>query len=795
VIDLAGHWQLKSLDGKHKAEMRVPGDVHSALIAAQIIPHPYVGRNEALVQWVAQSDWSIMREFTIAETKGAYFDITYLDTVATVLVNGKIVLEAENCFRRYRPDVSQVLHKGKNTIEIKFHSSTRAGVEKQAKQPFYIPYSKNCPIPDGNMLRKPACDFGWDWNLAIAPLGLYGDIKLRYAAVSRLEHVTAHQVHHKDGSVTLQVAAELHTAWGGGVTEITTRFDGKAYSHQIEVGPGKTIAHESFEIKKPKLWWPAGQGAQHLYDLEVICGESHIKRRIGIRKIELISEPDAAGSRFAFRVNGHEIFCRGANWIPADALPSQATPERTRRLLQAAAGANMNMIRVWGGGLYEQDHFYETCDELGLLVWQDFMFACNLYPSTDEFLAEVREEVDYQVRRLGHHACIALWCGDNELIGALNWFEESRNNRDRYLVNYDRLNRCIEQAALAADANINWWPSSPSPGILSFGDAWHDDSSGDMHFWSVWHEGEDFEHYRDVKPRFCSEFGFQSFPSMGVMKQFAAPEDMNISSPVMDSHQKNTGGNARIAETMFRYFRFPMKFEDFVYVSQIQHGLAMRTAVEYWRTLKPHCMGALYWQLNDTWPVASWSGLDHGGGWKALHYMARRFFAPVAAFAVPSKNGKSISIMAVNDQLKSTKVEVLCEAVKPDGTRVKLKSVNKSVPPDRAIELMRLKTADLADAILHINCNGEQNHFALQPYKSYAFEDSKIAVKQKGNELTISAAKPAYYVSFEADVAGHFSDSAFDLLPGEPKTIHFTPDDKTTKPNFTIRDLYSATCC
>jgi beta-mannosidase len=263
----------------------------------------------------------------------------------------------------------------------------------------------------------------------------------------------------------------------------------------------------------------------------------------------------------------------------------------------------------------------------------------------------------------------------------------------------------------------------------------------------------------------------------------------------MDAHQKNKGGNARIAETMFRYFRFPVAFEDFVYISQIQHGLAMRTAVEYWRTLKPHCMGTLYWQLNDTWPVASWSGLDHGGAWKALHYMARRFFAPLAAFAVPSQDGKTISIMAVNDGLVAADAEVLCEAVKPNGQRRTIKLLKQSVPADRAIELAHFSADELGDAILHLTLNGtDQNHFALKPYKSYAFEDSKISLKIKGKTLELSAEKPAYYVSLEADVAGHFSDSAFDLLPGESKVIEFIADDQTAKPNFIVRDIYSATC-
>jgi beta-mannosidase len=792
MLDLAGQWNLKSADGKHSAHMTVPGDVHSALIAAEIIPHPYVGKNEDLVQWVAHDDWVITREFEIEKVEPSYLDITYLDTVATILINGQVVLEAQNCFRRYRPDVSSALRVGVNKIEIKFHSNIRVAAEKQAAQPFYIPYAKqNCPIPNGNMLRKPACDFGWDWNLAIAPFGLYGDIKLVRMAAARIEHVQAKQIHNADGSVDVDVQVSLFTR---GESEVSISFAGQ--TRKVKARTDQCT--ERFHIAKPELWWPAGSGAQILYPLTVTCETQKITRQIGLRKIELITTPDKAGSRFAFRVNGHEIFCRGANWIPADALPSQSTPALRRKLLQAAADGNMNMIRVWGGGFYEPDDFYETCDELGLLVWQDFMFSCNLYPSTDEFLDEVKIEVDYQVRRLGSHACLALWCGDNELIGALTWFEESRKNRDRYLVNYDRLNRCIENAMKAADPSGLWWPSSPSPGILSFGDAWHDDSSGDMHFWSVWHEGRNFEHYRDVSPRFCSEFGFQSFPSMATMREFAGADDMNISSSVMEAHQKNAGGNARIAETMFRNFRFPMAFDDFVYVSQIQHGLAMRTAVEYWRTLKPHCMGALYWQLNDTWPVASWSGLDHGGAWKALHYMARRFFEPVTAFAIPSKDGKSIVISAINDGLNATDIEVICEAVQPNGARKKLQTVKKSVPPDKAIEVLSINAEDLHDAILHletrVNGVSTRNHFAPKPYKTYRLENPNIALKQNGGALELSAQKPAYYVSVESDVPGHFLDNAFDLLPGDTKTIHFIAEDKTAKPNFTIRDLYSATC-
>jgi beta-mannosidase len=341
----------------------------------------------------------------------------------------------------------------------------------------------------------------------------------------------------------------------------------------------------------------------------------------------------------------------------------------------------MNMIRIWGGGRYEPTWFYDLCDELGLMVWQDFMFSCHIYPSDDAFLTQVAQEVRQNALRLHHHASMTIWCGDNELIGALTWFPETRANRDQYLVGYDRLNRTIEQALKAAVPAAVWWPSSPSPGPMDFGDTWHDDKKGDMHFWSVWHEGRDFDHYRDVAPRFCSEFGFQSYPSMDVIRRFADPKDFNIAAPVMESHQKNAGGNARIAETMFRYFRFPNTFENFVYLSQVQQGLAIKTAVTHWRSLKPHCMGTLIWQLNDTWPVCSWASLDHGGGWKLLHHMAKEFYQPVFVSAVPVAG--QVELRAVNDTGSPVVLTVTAHAAAMDGTTRELGKATVTVG-DRA---------------------------------------------------------------------------------------------------------------
>jgi beta-mannosidase len=806
TLNLAGIWRLRCEARNIEVDYPVPGDVHSALIAAGQIPHPYKGTDELAVRWVADEEWVATKSFVVESIEDGeyYLDVDYLDTVADVSVNGVHVLHAENCFRRYRPDVTKALKVGQNIVEVTLHSNTKAANEKQAAQPFYIPYSvSNNPIPNGNMLRKPQCHFGWDWNLAVVPFGLCGKFEVQSNRIPIFRNVGIQQRHNVDGSVDLifGLHAELPT---NGTFEFVVALGSEKKTITAEFDDGWAWVEDEIHIASPNLWWPAGQGEQYLYNFEIRCGEQVDKRKIGLRKLELITDKDNIGSRFVLKVNGREIFCKGANWIPADALPSGATPEPTRKLLQAARDANMNMIRVWGGGYYEQGFFYDFCDEMGLLVWQDFMFSCSLYPSTDEFLKDVKDEVRDQVVRLRHHACIAVWCGDNELLGALTWFEESRKNRDRYLVSYDRLNRALEETVKQADPSAIWWPSSPSPGILDFGDTWHDDSKGDMHFWSVWHEGKDFEHYYDVKPRFCSEFGFQSFPSLRLIKEFStSEEDLNISSAVMEHHQRNKGGNARIAETMFRNFRFPMDFGNFVYLSQVQHGLAMRMAVEYWRSLKPHCMGTLYWQLNDTWPVASWSGLDHGGSWKLMHYMARRFYASVLVTA--RKAGDEFIVSAVHDlpEVFETEITLLQVSVQSDVATLYQQSHMLTGDGQEITRLDRRRFSD--ETLLIVQWTDEKgvvqrSHVTPVPYKHMALPNpmlSSLVVRQGGSlSIVVSARHLALYVALECDVAGHFSDNAFDLLGDESVTIIFTPDSPSdlqrALETLVIRDLYSS---
>ncbi len=807
-IDLSGDWLLASSDNSHALTIAVPGDVHSALQAAGIIADPYVGRNEDEVQWVAHQDWVLERTFQMeaADLGGHwYLDIESLDTIASVFVNDVLVLKADNCFLRHRPDVGFAFRAGENSLRIVLHSSIAAGAERQAGQPFYIPYSTgNSPIPNGNMLRKPQCHFGWDWNIAIAPLGIYGTIVLRKIDSARIEHVTTRQVFQKSGEVDLQVNLTLF-AGEPGVAAVYFTLDGQRERLDCAINAGETQLTHVFSVENPKLWWPAGSGAQALSLLTVEISGQSVSRQIGFRTIELLTDADEAGSRFAFRVNGREIFCKGANWIPADALVSRVTPESIEDLLQSAVDANMNMIRIWGGGFYEPDWFYDLCDRLGLMVWQDFMFACNLYPSTPDFLETVAAEVEYQVKRLSSHPSIALWCGDNELVGALTWFEESRKDRDRYLVSYDRLNRTIETAMKKAAPEAIWWPSSPSVGPLNFGDAWHVDGSGDMHYWSVWHENKSFDNYRTVRPRFCSEFGFQSYTSMPIVRQFAEQKDLNVASPVMEAHQKNAGGNERIAATMFRYFRFPKDFASFVYLSQIQQGLAIRTAVDFWRSLKPHCMGTLYWQLNDTWPVASWASLDYGGNWKVMHYMARRFFQPVNIAAIPSDDGAGIAFSMVNDTADPVTITLQTFLVALNGERQPFVAAAGTCSPDRADTLVRVSVSDIPkDTLLFWSfeaSNGMkgEGHHVTGTYKALDLEPSGLSLAATDNgdgsfDVAVSASGLALQVMVEADIEGRYSDNAFDLTAGESRTIRFTPRDKPVvgrAPRFLAFDLQS----
>lgn len=801
-LNLAGHWQLCDAEGGHACAMPVPGDVHSALLAHGAIPDPYFGANEHVVQWVAHRDWTLRRSFELpAGASGCWLlTLDQVDCLASVCINGQTVAELENQFRRHRLDVTDALRPGINEIELVLHDAFAEANKRHDEHRFELPWDFNgdrkAPI---NLLRKTQCAAGWDWNLSLMPLGVYGDIDLQCVTVALVDHITVQQTHTAAG---VDVRVEVHAqVVQPGMAAVEVRFNGEARVCEVSLSAGQTSHSETFHVAAPKLWWPTGQGEQTLYPLEVKLDGVQHTRLIGLRTIELVTEPDAVGTTMKLRVNGRDVFAKGANWIPADALPGRITEAAVRPLLESARDAHMNMIRVWGGGNYETEFFYDLCDELGLMVWQDFMFSCMHYPSTREFLAEVKQEAAYQVHRLQHRACVALWCGDNEIIGALGWYEPAKANRDRYLVNYDRLNRLLAEAVEEHDPARRFWPSSPSLGELDFADGWHCDTRGDLHFWDVWHSAKPFEHYRSVKPRFASEFGFQSFPSSYTVESFTEPADRNVSSRVMEVHQRNKGGNARIVETMTRYFRFPSDFDQLIYVSQIQQALAMKTAIDSWRSLKPRCMGTLYWQLNDTWPVASWSSIEYGGRWKVLQYVARHFYAPVNVVAIPNDatdgNG-GFAVLAVSDepQVQALQVQVVAVQLSTGASR-ELWSGQVQLSHEAAITLTTLDDALLNDdefAQLRWRTDNGDHHgcrdHVVRHYKDYALESTPVqATLIDSHTVRLESPQTSFFVWLETPAAGRFEDNAFTMLPGETRTLRWLGTEALDVATLRVRHL------
>ena len=789
-LNLAGAFALTSPKLKIKAPITLPGDVHGALLAAGEIPDPYYGENETVVMWVHDTPWTVERKFTAeAADIDGYLTLTLenVDCIATVFLNGEAIAETQNQFIRYDLDVTGKVKAGSNTLRIAFAVTKDVAKARADAHPFPIPFTYNylsngLPGVHMNFVRKAACHAGWDWGICLMPTGVYGRMALRKSRLARQESVEVTQAHGKK-SVELSIRTRVF-AFAEGSVELSHEIDGQTIADKVVVRPGENVFTHNLTIKNPKLWWPNGQGEQPLYPLITTLDGEVTTRKIGLRKLEWVIEKDAIDHSFKVRVNGRDISMFGANWIPADAIPSRITPEVIRDLLESAKAVNMNMLRVWGGGQYEPDYFYELCDELGILLWHDFMFSCMSYPSDRAFLADVRTEITQQVRRLSHHASIALWCGDNEVIGSLTWYPETKANRDLYLVNYDRLNAMLGSIVEDEDPSRRFWPSSPSLGYMDFSDGWHQDTRGDLHYWDVWHSAKDFSAYRSVNPRFASEFGFQSFTSMNVIETFAAPEDRNPSSPVMESHQRNTGGNARILETMTRYFRFPVDFEKMVFLSQVQQGLAIKTAIEYWRSTKPRCMGTLYWQINDIYPVASWASLDYGGQWKLLHYMAKRFFRPINVVAVP--DGDELLLKAINDTAGKADIGLEVHAVDANGDARIIATANVKTSPDKAVIATHIALSDLApNEFLFFSWADEngmllgENDFFPKAYKSYDIAKAHVSATWSGTDkapvLTLASDAPALFVTVTVDVPGYFSDNALTLLPGRETSLTFTP--------------------
>ncbi|MFA6960797.1 MAG: glycoside hydrolase family 2 protein [Opitutaceae bacterium] len=802
-LDLAGSWRLSDKVGQVEIPAELPGDNFSALLSQGRIPDPYWADHELQCQWVGRTDWIYRRTFHVMEDflghESIFLNCESLDTIATVLINHREIARSADAFSRLRVEVKHALHSGENSIELHFASAelTAAHLAEKAGRP--ISHSA-FPVqsPHRNFVRKAQCHGGWDWGPCLMVSGAYGALYLGASSVGRIEYVTTRQVHHTD-KVELAVTVEFHAA-AAVETHLEIEIDGRVLKHKVRLQSGLNRLDDVVVIDHPRLWWPRGYGKQPLYELRVRIGGDECVKRIGLRTLHIHNEADAHGKSMVVVVNGRPVFCKGANWIPADALPARQTRAVVADLIESAVAANMNMLRVWGGGQYESDDFYDLCDEHGLLVWQDFMFSCALYPADNDFLSEVRREVTHQIKRLRDHTCIALWCGDNECIGALTWFPESKKNRDRYLIDFIKLNEGVLGSAVREnDPDRIFWPSSPCGGPGDFSDCWHDDSSGDMHYWGVWHEGKPFSEYLKIFPRFCSEFGFQSYPSLDSLRTYTPDGQWNISAPAIDHHQRHAGGNARIIETLAKYFRFPDGLENFVYMSQVMQALAIQTAAEHWRRLRPRCMGVLYWQLNDVWPGSSWSSLEYGGKWKLLHYAAKRFFAPVLLSFTPLSNGVA-EIWGTSDLADSAEGELTVRIFDFAGRKLDQIIMTATLGADESKMLHRISvdalpgTAAGAFFVAEWTVNGGKLTavHVNEDFKKISLPAARITHSAvpcgKDFDIHLSTDAPAFWVSLDtAGLRGVFDDNGFLLLPGEPRVVRWTNKADAHSPDFSER--------
>ena len=629
----AGHRSLESVD------MQIPGTVLSGLLAAGKIKDPFYRTNEDATRALFWKDYVFTRTFDVDEELLAQQHIVLvcegLDTLAEISINGTFLAKTDNMHRTWKFQAKKLLHPGKNELQIVFRSVLRFIEDypyEAHKKINYIP----CGSMKGNqLLRKAHSMFGWDWGPQTIDAGIFRDIYLQGYSHARIEDIRIHQQHAKN--VSVQTSITLSESVPGQKLCVELSEDGADKPLQTKLCKTNAdgVAAVDFVIENPKLWWPNDYGDQPLYIVRTTLLDEDgtslesITRRIGLRTLTISQEKDEWGNEFAFCVNGVKIFTRGGNYIPDDCLYTRITEKKLDYILESCRRAHFNCVRVWGGGYYPSDAFYDLCDEKGLIVWQDLMYACNVYDVTDAFAENCRQETYDNVRRLRHHASLGLWCGNNEIESAWDHWGDFQKETPYLRADYIRLfEEVLPKAVQEADGETFYWHSSPSSGGCF--DNPDDANRGDTHYWDVWHGQKPFTDYRKYFFRFCSEFGFQSFPCAKTVNSFTLEDDRNIFSRVMESHQKNDAANGKMLYYLSENLRYPKDLTHLLYASQVLQGMAIKYGVDHWRRNRGRCMGTLYWQINDDWPAPSWSSIDYFGRWKALHYMAQKFYAPHA---------------------------------------------------------------------------------------------------------------------------------------------------------------------
>lgn len=790
-VNLGGAWRMREADSQTWHSAHVPGSVYADLMADGTMPDPFWRENELDAFERMKKDYVYQRAFTVTEAQLAHAHVELvcegLDTLAHVSLNGHEIAFTNNMHITWVWDVKEQLHAGENTLEIRFDSPILYCAKKAEEAPGW---ESSDATPGFRHLRKAHCMFGWDWGPRLPDAGIWRPIFLRTWDAARLENALMLQAHH-DGVVDVTIRPEIagESAWSAEIT---------APDGEVIIIPETTAAEQVITIEHPQLWWPNGLGKQPLYRVTVrlATGDTRVWR-IGLRTMTVSREKDEWGEEFCHVVNGMKVFAMGADYIPEDNILARVTPERTRRLLEDCKAANFNAIRVWGGGYYPDDAFYDICDELGLLVWQDLMYACAFYDLTPDFERSIRVETHQNVARLRHHASLALICGNNEmemfmagansaLINHRTW--EFVPTYPHHITDYVKMFEYILPAIVKETApQTYWWPASPSSGG-NF-DAPNDENRGDNHYWDVWHGEKPFTEYRKFFFRYASEFGFQSFPCLKSVKQFTLPDDRNIFSRVMERHQRNQAANGKILSYLSQTFRYPNSFDDLLYASQLMQAEAIRYGVEHWRRNRGRCMGAIIWQLNDIWPVASWASIDYYGRWKALHYAAKRFFAPVMISAEeegelsqnpkineyhPAPLEKSFRLNVCNETLRDVTGEVVWALRTPDGAIVRQNQQTLTIPAMSAKWLDKVDCADasltghyVSFAFVVDNVAVSEGTCIFCAPKHFEFVDPRLTVETRGDTLLVTShayAKQVWLESEDADLL--LDDNAFDMNRG-----------------------------
>ncbi|MFY8181200.1 MAG: beta-mannosidase [Flavobacterium sp.] len=785
------NWSFKKISDSNWLPAKVPGTVHTDLYNNKIILNPFFGNNEKDLQWIENEIWEYQTSFKISKeelkNQNTILQFEGLDTYAEVFLNNKKILDANNMFRTWKVDVKNNLKVGKNNLKIVFKSAVEIGKAKAQKLPYTLPEKERI------FSRKAQYHFGWDWGPRFVTSGIYRPIKLLFWNNATIENVRFEQNELSNNLAKVNFSFTINVQNAG---DYVIKMDIMPFRFKLK--KGINVVNVPIEIKNPILWWCNGLGVPHQYLFSFSLEKNNYKLdnkliKVGLRTIELVQEKDSIGKSFYFKLNGKPVFMKGANYISPDSFLPNASTSTYKDIVQNAVDANMNMLRVWGGGVYAEDTFYDECDKNGILVWQDFMFACAMYPGDEEFLDNVKSEVIDNVTRLQNHPSIALWCGNNENDeGWKNWgwqkqFNYSKQDSTQIWNDYEKLfHQLIPKTldSLLSKKENRYWPSSPSIG-------WGKKESltqGDSHYWGVWWGKEPFEVYKKKVGRFMSEYGFQGMPNIETLEKVIQKEDLNFTSEAFKNHQKHPTGFETINEYMARDFPVPKSLEKYNYVSQILQAYGMKTAIEAHRLTKPYCMGSLYWQLNDCWPVTSWSTLDYYGNWKASHYQVKESFAPTLLMVTESTNG--FSIISSNDNLEVQKGTLNAKLIDFSGKELWTSSKECELNSEINTNCMDILFTELPKfakekTVLQLEfiCKNKKTvayHYFVKP-KELQLEKPTIEMKIVGETLielkTNTLVKNLYLQSNDS----FFKENYFDLLPGISKII------KTDKPSVNIK--------